>query len=453
MMIHSLQFRLLLAFTAVILITVAAVFIFVDQSARGEIRRVWESSEEARAARMDFELYNHYRTGAGWTGIQPVVEQIGGLSARRVILVDPEGVVIADSQGELVGEYYESEEPGWPMFSPMGGQSAGTIYLSTESSGSSDPFSPPTLSSAVGRFLIWGALLAIAVAFLFTFLISRRMLAPVKVLTETAKQLGHGDFTHRVQIKDKGEIGELAQAFNSMAGDLERAEQMKRNMVADIAHELRTPLSNIRGYLEAVRDGIKKPDTDTIGSLEEEASLLSRLVDDLQELSLAEAGELTLLRREEDAAVLVRQVVAAVDSYASARGISLTVELSEKLLPVNIDSHRIGQVLRNLLENAIVHTGSGGTITVAARQHENGVEVTVSDTGEGIPPEDLPNIFERFYRVDKSRARATGGSGLGLTIAKRLIEAHGSSIEVASEPGKGSTFTFTLPISGQLPID
>lgn len=446
-MIHSLQFRLLLAFTAVILVTVVAVFVFVNQSARGEIQRFWESSEEARASRMDIELGRHYRMGMGWVGVQPIVRQMGGLAARRVILVDPDGIVIADSEDELVGEYYEPDAPiSWRVLSPMGGELLGTIYLSTESSGSPDPFSPRPLSDAVGRFLIWGALLAIAVAFLFTFLMSRRILAPVKVLTETARQLGKGDFSRRVQIKDRGEIGELSQAFNSMASDLERAEQMKRNMVADIAHELRTPLSNIRGYLEAVRDGIKKPDTDTIRSLEEEASLLSRLVDDLQELSLAEAGELALVRQEEDAAALVRQVVAAVEGYVSAKGLSLTVELPDKLPPVNIDSHRIGQVLRNLLENAIAHTGAGGTITVAARQHENGVEVAVSDTGEGIPPEDLPNIFERFYRVDKSRARATGGSGLGLTIAKRLIEAHGSSIEAYSEPGKGSRFTFTLPV-------
>ncbi|HEY41244.1 MAG TPA: HAMP domain-containing protein, partial [Dehalococcoidia bacterium] len=324
----------------------------------------------------------------------------------------------------------------------------GTIYIGTDSSASPDPFSPTPVSDAVGRFLIWGALLAIAVAFLFTFLLSRRMLAPVKALTETAKQLGQGDFSQRVQIKDKGEVGELAQAFNSMASDLERAEQMKRNMVADIAHELRTPLSNIRGYLEAVRDGIKRPDTDTIHSLEEEASLLSRLVNDLQELSLAEAGQLTLVRQEEDVATLVRQVVSAVEGRVSAKGLSLTVELPDDLPTVNIDSHRIGQVLRNLLENAIAHTGAGGTITVAARQREDCVEVDVIDTGEGIPPEDLPYIFERFYRVDKSRARATGGSGLGLTIAKRFIEAHGGSIEAYSEPDKGSTFTFTLPVSG-----
>ena len=443
-MIHSLQFRLLAAFTLVILITVGAAFLFINQSTRGEIQRFWERSEEARAARMDLELCRYYRVGTGWAGIQPVVKQMGGLAGRRLILVDRGGIVVADSQGELVGEWYRPEVPGRPV-SPMGGEVLGTIYISAESSGRPDPFSPRPLSEAVGRFLLWGGLAAIAVAVLLTFLLSRRVLAPVRALAQTARRLGKGDFSQRVQFKDRGEVGELAQAFNSMATDLERAEQLKRNMVADIAHELRTPLSNIRGYLEALRDGVIKPDADTIRSLDEEASLLARLVDDLQELSLAETGDLKLVCRAEDMARLVRQTVAATEAQMSGKGLSVTINLSDKLPLVNIDPHRIGQVLRNLLENAVAHTGAGGTIIVTARQQDGWVEVTVADTGEGIPPEDLPNIFERFYRVDKSRARATGGSGLGLTIAKRLVEAHGGKIEAHSEPGKGSRFTFTLP--------
>jgi signal transduction histidine kinase len=230
-----------------------------------------------------------------------------------------------------------------------------------------------------------------------------------------------------------------------MASDLERAERLRRSMVADAAHELRTPLSNIRGQLEAVRDGVIKPDADTISSLNEEAVLLSRLVDDLQELSLAEAGELKLNRQTEDIARLIEQAVVAQQTQAATKGISVSADLPDKLPPVSIDPYRIGQVLRNLLENAIAHTGTGGTITVSARQQGNYIEVAVVDTGEGIPPEDLPNIFERFYRVDKSRARATGGSGLGLTITKRLVEVHGGKIEAHSEPGKGSRFSFTIP--------
>jgi signal transduction histidine kinase len=189
------------------------------------------------------------------------------------------------------------------------------------------------------------------------------------------------------------------------------------------------------------------PDADTIRSLDEEATLLSRLVDDLQELSLAEAGELKLDCQAEDITRLIQQIVAAVKAQAMPKEVSVSIDLPDKLPAVNIDSHRISQVLRNLLENAVAHIAKGDSITVTAREQGNWVKVSVADTGEGIPAKDLSNIFERFYRVDKSRTRATGGSGLGLTIAKRLVEAHGGEIRAQSEPGKGSCFSFTLPVS------
>jgi len=310
-----------------------------------------------------------------------------------------------------------------------------------------DPTSPYGLFAPISRFLLWGGLLAVAVALVITFVLSRRILAPVKALTLTARRLGKGDFSQRIQIKDKGELGELAQAFNSMADDLERAERLRRNLVADVAHELRTPLSNIRGHLEAVADGVIAPDAAAIRSLSEEAELLSRLVDDLQELTLAEAGELALHTQPEDISELIDRVVAATQVSAAAKGVALSVDLPAGLPLVSIDSQRISQVLRNLLDNAVAHTARGGTITVAAGQQADWLQVTVADTGEGIPPEDIPNIFERLYRVDKSRTRAVGGSGLGLTIARQLVEIHGGKIEVDSEPGKGSCFTFTLPVA------
>jgi signal transduction histidine kinase len=222
-------------------------------------------------------------------------------------------------------------------------------------------------------------------------------------------------------------------------------------MVADVAHELRTPLSNIQGYLEAIRDGVVEPDTAAIRSLNEEASLLSRLVNELQDLSLAEAGELKLVFQAEDMTNMVKQAVPPWQPQLAAKEISLFLNVPDDLPLVNIDWQRVNQVLHNLLENAVAHTPSGGVINVAANVATSGggkwVEVSVSDTGEGIPAEDLPHIFERFYRVDKSRARATGGSGLGLTIAKRLVEAHGGKIAVQSKPGKGSRFSFTLPVA------
>jgi signal transduction histidine kinase len=281
---------------------------------------------------------------------------------------------------------------------------------------------------------------------LLTVLLSRRILAPIRALTATARQLGKGDLSQRVQARDKGEIGELARTFNSMADDLERAEKLRRNLVADTAHELRTPLSNIKGYLEAIRDGIITPDTVTIDSLHEEASLLSKLVDDLQELALANTRELKLVRQPEDITVVINQAITSIHGQAMSKEITLHKELPGDIPPCDIDSQRIGEVLRNLLSNAVTHTPRSGSITVTASVAGNRVAVSVADTGEGIPAEELPFIFERFYRVDKSRSRKTGGSGLGLTIAKRYVEAHGGQINAHSEVGKGSRFTFTVPV-------
>jgi signal transduction histidine kinase len=229
-----------------------------------------------------------------------------------------------------------------------------------------------------------------------------------------------------------------------------------------VAHELRTPLTNIRGYLEALQDGVVEPERHIIDSLHEEAMLLNHLVDDLQDLSLAEAGHLKLEPQPVALADVVDRAVEAVRPRTEAEGITLQIDLPEDLL-LDIDPQRIGQVLRNLLENALAHTPSGGEVAVSAhaacpepsgalslskgRRGDQWVEVSVRDTGAGIAAEDLPYVFERFYRADKSRSRATGGAGLGLAIARQLVEAHGGRIWVESTEGEGSTFTFALPIS------
>jgi signal transduction histidine kinase len=435
----------MLAFGLVILVTIGAAFFFFGQATKSEIRQFEERGERALATRMAIELSRYYNLHGSWEGIQPFVEQWGTLSERRVILANADGTVIADSQGDLIGKYYKPDSPGTTVESPWRRGVSAILYISGAKS-----TSLYILYNAIGRFLIWGACVAIAIALLLTFFLSRRITGPIRALTVTARKLGQGDFSQRVQVKDKSEVGELAQTFNSMASDLEKAERLRRNMVADVAHELRTPLSNVRGYLEAIRDGVIKPDAATIRSLEEEAILLSRLVDDLQELSLAEAGKLELVCQAEDIAELINQTVVAMQAQATTKEVLVSIDLPERLPPVNIDPQRISQVLRNLLENALAHTAKGDAITVAATQQGNWVKVSVSDTGEGIPPDDLSNIFERFYRVDKSRARATGGSGLGLTIAKRLVEAHGGKIEAQSELGKGSSFSFTVPVA---PLD
>lgn len=445
-MIHSLQFRLMVAFAVVILVTTGAVFFFINQATQQGIRQYEQQAEQALTNRMKFELSRYYAMQGSWDGIKPYIQQWASLSQRRLILTDTSGVVIADSQDSLLGKQYHPESPGGPVSLPRG-TGVGTIYVSSASSGLTSLL---LVYNSVGRYLLWGALLAIAIALLVTFFLSRRILAPIRALTVTARQLGGGNLTQRVATRDRGELGELAQTFNLMADDLENAEKLRRNLVADAAHELRTPLTNIKGYLEAIRDDVLKPDTATIQSIQEEANLLSQLVDDLQELALAEAGKLKLVIQPDDIRAVISQTVNATQGQASAKGIILKTELPGELPLCDFDWQRIRQVLHNLLDNAVAHTPGGGAITITARQQANWIEVGVADTGEGIPVEDLPNVFERFYRADKSRTRATGGHGLGLTIARRLVEAHDGKIAVDSEVGKGSRFTFTVPVSQPL---
>ncbi|HUV75432.1 MAG TPA: HAMP domain-containing protein, partial [Dehalococcoidales bacterium] len=248
-MTHSLQFRLIAAFTLVIIVAIGSVFFFIYQTTITEVNRFAERFESMRAYRIEIELSNYYYRQRGWAGIQPIVVQWGNLYERRIILTDNEGIVVADSQGDLLGESYQSEVAGVPVSTPWEANVLGVLYMSP---GPPPEIPFPSLSViylAVGRFLIWGGLVAIALSLLLTFLLSRRILAPVKALTLTARRLGKGDFSPRVQFKDKSELGELAQAFNAMAENLERDQQLQRNMIADVAHELRTPLTNLRGYL------------------------------------------------------------------------------------------------------------------------------------------------------------------------------------------------------------
>jgi len=446
-MIYSLWFRLSITFAVIILLTVGTIYLFVSQRIAVEVGHYEQISAEYRSDQIQSRLYLHYwRQQLSWEGIQSVVEEASSISGTHIILTGVDGTVIADSQGELsVGEYYNPDSPDNPLELFWGADFLGKVYIipDPELELYVAPFR--RLSESINRFLLLGGSLAIVIALVLTFILSRRMSSPIGVLANAARRLGGGDLSQRVRFQGKGEVKELAQAFNSMAADLERAGQLRRNLVADVAHELRTPLSNIQGYLEAIRDRVMKPNAATIRSLNEEAALLSRLVNELQELSLAEAGELKLVYQAEDIANVVKQAINSWQHQVAAKEISLSLDLPDNLPLVNIDRQRVNEVLYNLLENAVVHTREGGTINVAAAKQGDWVEISVSDTGEGIPAEDLPNIFERFYRVDRSRARATGGSGLGLTIAKRWVEAHGGKITAKSELGKGSSFSFTLP--------
>jgi signal transduction histidine kinase len=450
-MIHRLWFRLSLTFAVIILVTVGTIYLFVSQRFNYEVQHYNTTSVQYRSDQIRSKLYLYYWDQRSWTGVQPIVTEAAHLTGMYITLVAVNGTIVGDSnEPQLVGSNYTgSTDAALEMSLVREGvkQPLGQLYIAPDPT--SEAYVAPflRLSASINRFLLIGGSLAIAIALVLTFILSRRVTSPIRTLARAARRLGRGDLSQRVQIQGKGEVAELAQAFDSMAANLEHAEQLRRNMVADVAHELRTPLSNIQGYLEAIRDRVMKPNTATIRSLNEEAALLSRLVNELQELSLVEAGELKLAYQTEDVVRLVRQAVVPWQPKISAKEISLSLDLPDGLPLVKIDWQRINQVLHNLLENAVAHTPRGGSINVAAATLGDRVEVSVRDTGEGIPAEDLPNIFERFYRVDKSRARGTGGSGLGLTIAKRLVEAHGGQITVESKLGKGTSFSFTLPVA------
>ena len=446
-MVHRLWFRLSLIFAVIILVTIGTIYLFVSQRTAAEIERYQKLTAQYRSLQVRGNLYSHYYSqNRTWEDVQPVVEQIARLSATHIILVASNGTVIGDSEEEYLGMVNYTNSSITPLQLTELQESLGEVYVIPDLTG--EPYKTfRELSASTSYSLLIGGSIAIALALVLIFFLSRRITSPIAVLSGAARRLGHGDLSQRVQVRGEGEVAALAQAFNIMATDLENNEQLRRNLIADVAHELRTPLSNIQGYLEAIRDGVMEPDDTTIRSLNEEAALLSRLVNELQELSLAEAGELKLVYQAEDIIELVKQAVDPWQPQSKIKGISLSLNLPDNLPRVNIDWQRINQVMHNLLENAVAHTSKGGTITVAAIKQDDWVEVSVSDTGEGIPAADLSNIFERFYRVDKSRARATGGSGLGLTIAKRLVEVHGGKITVQSQLGKGSRFSFTLPVA------
>lgn len=289
-------------------------------------------------------------------------------------------------------------------------------------------------------------------AALTSFLFARRIVAPVRRMARASHRIASGHYAERVPDGDSDELGELGQSFNQMASSLEEVERRRLALIGDVAHELRTPLATIEGYAEGLLDGVVESSPETFALLHREAGRLRRLVDDLQELSRAEAKQLTLHPQVVEPHHLVETAVARLRPQFEEKGLQLAVEGPERLPAVFADEDRATQVLTNLLGNALRYTPAGGKVTLHVRPAGTHVEFVVSDTGIGIAPEHLPHLFERFYRVDRSRSRAAGGSGIGLTISKHLVEAQGGAIRAESPgPGKGSTFAFTLPTTREDP--
>ena len=401
----------------------------------------------------------------------------GGYFVKMVLYDDEEGLP-KDLASFSFGEWPEGGERSGPFGFPRSwGSPAGPRWFDEEAlesvtafNADSDDSAPiDIIEQAVSELTAEPQLTALEESFqrsiviaggagliagvLLVALFARGALYPVRSLSKAAQQLGSGDFEQRVDEDRKDELGNLARTFNSMAQDLQAAEAQRRKMTADIAHELRNPLTNIRGYLEAIKDGIVKPDDSAIDTLHGETLHLSRLVDDLQLLAIADAGGLRLYTTTSHMSEFAERAVNAAMPRALEREIDLGIEVDTDTPLVDLDPTRFTQVVSNLLDNALSHAQSGGNVTVEvvaqivdAQRHAT---LRITNDGKPIPPDDLERIFDQFYRVDPSRSRATGGAGLGLTIVKRIVEAHGGTVAVQSDD-QATTFTVSVPESSEV---
>ncbi|OGO20499.1 MAG: hypothetical protein A2144_03080 [Chloroflexi bacterium RBG_16_50_9] len=299
--------------------------------------------------------------------------------------------------------------------------------------------------NSLGRTLWVAGLMGVLLAIILGGLFTRYIVAPLGEVTIAAKRVAKGDFLQRVKVRGSSELTELGESFNSMADTLKHDRELRQNIVADIAHELRTPLSVLQANIEAMQDGVLEKSPENLESLHQETVTLARLIEDLRTLSLAESGQLKFNLKTTDMKELSTKVVEGMQTQFDSKRISLSLEAPEILTPVTVDPDRIEQVIRNLLSNALHYTPEGGRVTIRLVPDAGGLTASVTDTGIGVPQDDFPHLFERFYRVDRSRTRSTGGTGLGLAIVKQLVEAHGGHVSATSEVGKGSSFSFHLP--------
>lgn len=298
----------------------------------------------------------------------------------------------------------------------------------------------------LGQTLWLAGFLGIALALLLGGLFTRQIVTSLGEVAAAARRVAQGDLSQRVKVRGSSELVGLGESFNTMAETLSHDRQLRQNMVADIAHELRTPLSVLQVNIEAMQDGVLEASAENLASLHQEISMLARLIDDLRTLSLAESGQLEFHPRATDLNKLSSRVIEGMRTRFSAKNIGILLEVPDGPTPVLVDPDRIEQAMRNLLNNAYRYTPEGGNVTLRLVTDDEGVVASVTDTGTGIPPEDLPHVFERFYRIDRSRTRRTGGSGLGLAIVKQLVEAQGGSVWAISQVRQGTTFFFRLPI-------
>lgn len=440
------------AFAIIIVVGVVIVALIANQTTTSEFQQFMFRGQMVRAQDLANELAAYYRTRGNWVGVEPLLSDSSGgmmgtmMGSGGLWLADANGTIVASSDNTLLGQSIAANERAESVPIQVDGQRVGILIANSQMMHGVTDTAAQDFLAQVNRSILLGGVAAATIALVLGFLLFRQITAPLNALATASDKIATGDLTARASVRGDDEIARVGRSFNAMADQLARSETARQNMLADIAHELRNPIGVIQSHLEAMMDGVFPMDVEQVTSLHDETLLLARLVGDLRELALADAGQLTLNRAPTDLRALIERVVNAFQAQANEREITLTASVPENIPPLNIDAQRIEQVLRNLLSNALRYTPANGVVMVTATQEKKLARVQVHDTGAGIAPEGLPHVFERFWRGDKARSRTQGSTGLGLAIAKQLVEAHGGEIGVESEPGKGTTFWFTLPI-------
>ncbi len=443
--------KLLISFGIIILLTTGLGYFLVNRA----INRAFEDFAVRSTHRHANEFLqffaDYYRRTGSWDGLAEILRRAGpDRPLPPLLLTDSQGkVIIAPNYGWLGQDVLALGIPPAELnlTTPIevDGRRVGTL-IALRPREFRNPLEEEFIQSARGALWLTG-IAAGGIALLLAFFLLHQTTAPLRALDEAAQKISQGELGHRVTVQSDDEFGHVARSFNEMASSLEKTEQVKRNMIADIAHELRTPISIVRAGLEGLMDRVLPATGESFAGLHTKTLLISRLVDDLHQLALADAGQLAIHKTECNLWELLHHIETTIGAQLEDQQIQLISEIPSDLPSVQADVQRMEQVLLNLLSNAMRYTPAGGVIRVKACAIESQqIQVSVCDSGPGIPEDALPHVFDRFYREDKSRARSTGGSGLGLAIAKALVEAHKGRIWAENALGGGACFHFTLPL-------